>query len=79
MKKVKKSFKITKNSNEKILSVKISTLTKYEILKIVSCRIKQNKQTVIMATNESFVVQEKDESILKTAGLDADRIVAKLI
>ena len=56
MKKVKKSFKITKNSNEKILSVKISTLTKYEILKIVLCRIKQNKQTVIFTPNPQMLL-----------------------
>ena len=39
----------------------------------------ENKEMILMAIDESFVVQEKNESILKTAGLDAESIVAKLI
>ena len=39
----------------------------------------QNKEMILMAIDESFVVQEKNESILKTAGLDADSIASKLL
>jgi len=38
----------------------------------------QNKSTVILATDDQFVVQEKDEPIWKTAGVDADCIVKAL-
>ena len=39
----------------------------------------QNKELILMAIDEDFVVQEKNEPILKTAGLDADSIVEKLL
>ncbi len=39
----------------------------------------RNKEMILVAIDESFVVQEKNESILKTARLDADSIVEKLI
>ncbi|MBQ8415296.1 MAG: hypothetical protein IJX13_00120, partial [Clostridia bacterium] len=38
-----------------------------------------NKDVCVMAIEEDFVVQERNESILKTAGLDHDSIVANLL
>lgn len=37
-----------------------------------------NKEMILMAVDENFVVQEKNESIFKTAGIDAESIVSKL-
>ncbi|MBQ8439763.1 MAG: 1-deoxy-D-xylulose-5-phosphate synthase [Clostridia bacterium] len=37
-----------------------------------------NKEVCVMAIEEDFVVQERNESILKSAGLDCESIVAKL-
>ncbi|MBQ8432341.1 MAG: 1-deoxy-D-xylulose-5-phosphate synthase [Clostridia bacterium] len=39
----------------------------------------QNKRVRILAVEESFAVQEKDEPILKTVGLDCDSIVACIL
>ena len=41
--------------------------------------VMQNKTVTVMATDDSFAVQERDEPIWKTAGVDADRIVAHLL
>ena len=45
----------TKNS-EKILSVEISTLSKYEILKLILKRIEQNKQTTVFTPNPQMLL-----------------------
>ncbi|MBQ9805605.1 MAG: 1-deoxy-D-xylulose-5-phosphate synthase [Clostridia bacterium] len=40
--------------------------------------IMNNKKTIILATDDQFAVQEKDEPIRKTVGIDADSIVTAL-
>ncbi|MBE6601207.1 MAG: 1-deoxy-D-xylulose-5-phosphate synthase [Ruminococcaceae bacterium] len=41
--------------------------------------VMQNKKTVILATDDHFAVQERDEPIWKTAAVDADHIVAEIL
>ena len=51
------------DTTEKILSIKISTLSKQQILKIISLRIKQGKQTVVFTPNPQMLLRaEKSKS-----------------
>ena len=53
-----------KNHSEKILSVKISTLTKREILKLIALRAKNNKQTIIFTPNPQILLKAQSSKEL---------------
>lgn len=55
-----KSTKIAKQSNEEILSVKVSTLTKQEILKYIDAHARQKKRTVIFTPNTQMILDAQE-------------------
>ncbi len=47
--------------------------------KLAEIRALDGRKHIVMAIDDSFVIREKNESILKTAGIDADSIAASVI
>lgn len=59
-----KRANFNKNNSEKILSVKISTLTKREILKLIALRAKYNNQTIIFTPNPQMLLKAQSSKKL---------------